>query len=144
MEMYAYGRWSTLRRLVSGHRKDVIGKIRGIVVEDHRVEVREIPDTVGIRAEREHNILHEKLIIKKVWARVVSLLLNKPTRERAFHCNVFRTLIAIRRTFCVIPHRGWSLELSLRRELKQRTVTVQMVLKEKAVLSAEKVAASDF
>ncbi|XP_049521685.1 histone-lysine N-methyltransferase SETMAR-like [Dermacentor silvarum] len=60
---------------------EMVLKIHGIVMEDRRVKVREIADIVGISAERIHNILHEKLQMKKVCARWVPRLLTIDQRR---------------------------------------------------------------
>lgn len=63
---------------------EMIEKIHGIVMEDRRMKVREIAEIVGISVDRVHNILHEKLQMKKLCARWVSRLLTidqKRTRK---------------------------------------------------------------
>ena len=65
---------------------DVVEKIHGIVMEDCRVKVCKMVESVGILTERVHNILHEKLQMKKLSARWVPRLLTvvqKP-RKRTF------------------------------------------------------------
>lgn len=50
--------------------------IRSLILEDRRIKVRETADIVGISTERVHNILHEKLAMKKLSSRWVPHLLN--------------------------------------------------------------------
>lgn len=56
--------------------KEMVEKNHGIILEDRRVKVREIVETVGISTERVHNILHGILEMKKVCARWVPKLLT--------------------------------------------------------------------
>ena len=44
---------------------EMIEKIHCIVMEDHRIMVREIVEIVGISVGAVHNILHEKLEMKR-------------------------------------------------------------------------------
>jgi len=63
---------------------DIVEKIHGMIMEDRRMKVREIAEAVGISTERVHNILHEKLHVKKLCARWVPRLLTldqKRTRK---------------------------------------------------------------
>jgi len=85
------------------HPADQVEKIHRIVMEDRRMKVLEIAETVGISTERLHNILHEKFHMKRLCARWVPRLLtsDQRARERKFRSSVWRSLIAIRRTFCV-------------------------------------------
>lgn len=55
---------------------DIVEKIHGMVMENRRMKVREIAEAVGISTERVHNILHEKLHVKKLCARWVPRLLT--------------------------------------------------------------------
>ena len=48
---------------------EMIKKIHPIVMEDHWIKVREIAEIVGISVGVVHNILHEKLEMKKMCAR---------------------------------------------------------------------------
>jgi [histone H3]-lysine36 N-dimethyltransferase SETMAR len=78
---FKHGRTSTKDEARPGRPSDVtnpemISKIHGIVLEDRRVKVREIAETVGISTERVHNILHQKLEMKKLCARWVPRLLT--------------------------------------------------------------------
>ncbi|XP_012063671.1 PREDICTED: histone-lysine N-methyltransferase SETMAR-like [Atta cephalotes] len=45
---------------------DIVKKIHGMIMENRRMKVREIAEAVGISTERVHNILHEKLHVKKL------------------------------------------------------------------------------
>jgi len=47
-----------------------------MVLDDWRMKVREIAETIGISKEREGYILHEELDMKKLCARWVPLLLT--------------------------------------------------------------------
>ena len=63
---------------------EMIEKIHRIVMEDRRIKVREIAEIVGISVRVVHNILHEKLKMKKMCARWVPRLLTinqKRTRK---------------------------------------------------------------
>lgn len=51
--------------------EETIEKIHNIIMEDRRVTVRDIAETVGISTERVYNILHERLQMKKLSARWV-------------------------------------------------------------------------
>jgi len=55
---------------------DIVEKIHGMIMENRRMKVREIAEAVGISTERVHNILHEKLHVKKLCARWVPRLLT--------------------------------------------------------------------
>lgn len=59
-------------------------------MKDQRVKVRKITETVGLSAERVHNILHEKLEINKLY--VYCWLSTKNLHERAFQRSVWRIL----------------------------------------------------
>lgn len=48
---------------------DIVEKIHCMVVEDRRMKMREIAEAVDISKERVHDILHEKLHIKKLCTR---------------------------------------------------------------------------
>jgi histone-lysine N-methyltransferase SETMAR len=88
-ECFKRGRISTQDEARSGRpfevtTTDIVEKIHGIVMEDHRVKVREIAEAVSISTERVHHILHEKLHMKKLCARWVPRLLtlnHKRTRK---------------------------------------------------------------
>ena len=45
--------------------KKIHGMIFHMIIENHRMKVREIAEAVGISMERVYNILHEKLYVKK-------------------------------------------------------------------------------
>ena len=64
------------RRPVEVTTTDIVEKIHGIVTEDRRVKVCEIAESVGISTERVHNILHEKLQMKKLSERWMPRLLT--------------------------------------------------------------------
>ena len=55
---------------------EMIAKIHRIVMDDRRMKVRDIAEIVGISVDRVHNILHEKLEMKKLCARWVPRLLT--------------------------------------------------------------------
>jgi len=55
---------------------DIVEKIHGMIMENRRMKVREIAEAVGISTERVHNILHEKLHVKKLCTRWVPRLLT--------------------------------------------------------------------
>ena len=62
----------------------MIAEIHRIVMEDHGIKVREIAEMIEISVGAVHNILHEKLEIKKMCARWVPRLLTidqKRTRK---------------------------------------------------------------
>lgn len=71
---------------------NIVEKIHGMIMENHRVKVREIAEAVGISTERVHNILHEKLLVKKLCAAGCrdSSFLIKNARERTFQRSVWR------------------------------------------------------
>ena len=47
-----------------------------MVLDDKKSKVREIAETTSISTEHVHNILHEHLHMKKLWARWVPRLLT--------------------------------------------------------------------
>lgn len=53
-------------------------------MEDRRVKVYEIAETVDISTEQTHNILHEKLHTKKLYARWVPRLLILDEKRTTF------------------------------------------------------------
>lgn len=53
-----------------------INNIHALVIGDRRLKVREIANEVNILTERVCNILHERLNMKKLFARWVPRLLN--------------------------------------------------------------------
>ncbi|CAK9827513.1 Histone-lysine N-methyltransferase SETMAR [Anthophora retusa] len=72
------------RRPVEITTSDIVEKIHGMIMENRRMKVREIAETVGISTERVHHILYEKLHVKKLCARWVPRLLTldqKRTRK---------------------------------------------------------------
>lgn len=75
------GRISTSDAERSGRPKEVVtpeivDKIHGMILDDRRMKVREVAETVGISTERVHHILHEYLDMKKLSARWVPRLLT--------------------------------------------------------------------
>ena len=50
---------------------EIIERIHRIVMEDHRMKMCEIAEIVGVSVGSVDNILHEKLEIKKMGARIV-------------------------------------------------------------------------
>jgi transposase len=54
----------------------IIEQVHDIVLDDRRMKLREIAETIGISKERVGYILHEELDMKKVCARWVPLLLT--------------------------------------------------------------------
>jgi hypothetical protein len=50
--------------------------VHDVVLDDRRMKVREIAETIGISKERVGYILHEELDMKKLCARWVPLLLT--------------------------------------------------------------------
>ena len=83
------GRTSTkdearLGRPVKATAAEMIEKMLRIVMENRRIQLREITKIVGISVSAVYNILHEKLEIKKICARWVPRLLTidqKRTRK---------------------------------------------------------------
>ena len=63
---------------------EMIEKIHRIFMEDRRIKVREIPEIVGISVGAVHNILYEKLEMKKTRARWVprSLTIDQKCRRK--------------------------------------------------------------
>ena len=45
---------------------EIIEKIHCIVIEDHRIKMRDIAEIVDILVDRVHNILHKELEIKNI------------------------------------------------------------------------------
>lgn len=52
---------------------EIIEKIHHIVMEDRRIKMHDIAEIVGISVDRVHNILHEKLGMKKLCARLLTI-----------------------------------------------------------------------
>lgn len=61
-------------------------KVHEIVINDWRVKVNDISETVGISIERLHNILRTHLDVKKLSVWLVSLLLTLYTRVYSEEC----------------------------------------------------------
>ena len=61
---------------------EMIDKIHDMVLSDRRIKVREIVEATGISQVTVFSILHEKLDVKQIWARWVSLLLSENKRNR--------------------------------------------------------------
>ena len=60
-----------------------------MIMENRQMKVREIAEAVDISTETVHNILHEKLHVKKLCARWVPRLLTLENAcERTFQCSV--------------------------------------------------------
>jgi len=55
---------------------DIVEKIHDMIIENRRMKVHEIAEAVGISTKRVHNILHEKLHVKKLCAWWVPQLLT--------------------------------------------------------------------
>ncbi|XP_018053801.1 PREDICTED: histone-lysine N-methyltransferase SETMAR-like, partial [Atta colombica] len=55
---------------------DIVEKIHSMIMENRRMKVRKIAEAVVISTKRVHNILHEKLHVKKLCARWVPRLLT--------------------------------------------------------------------
>jgi hypothetical protein len=55
---------------------EIIEKVHDMVLDDRRMKVREISETIGISKERVRYILHEELNMKKLCARWVPRLLT--------------------------------------------------------------------
>jgi histone-lysine N-methyltransferase SETMAR len=55
---------------------EIIEQVHDIVLDDRRMKVREIAETIGISKERVGYILHEELDMKKLCARWVPRLLT--------------------------------------------------------------------
>ena len=75
------GRTSTSDTERSGRPKEVVtpeivDKIHGMILDDRRMKGRQMAEAVGISTEREHQILHEYLEMKKLSARWVPRLLT--------------------------------------------------------------------
>jgi hypothetical protein len=55
---------------------EIIEQVHDMILDDRRMKVREIAETIAISKERVGYILHEKLEMKKLCARWVPLLLT--------------------------------------------------------------------
>lgn len=55
---------------------DMVKKKHGIVMEDHKVKVCEIAESVGISTELVHNILHETLHMEKTECETGALIVD--------------------------------------------------------------------
>lgn len=67
---------------------ETIEKIHDMVMEDRKLKVRDIAETLGISYDRVHNILHEYLHMRKLSARWVPRLLTiDHKRERVNLCK---------------------------------------------------------
>lgn len=60
---------------------ETIEEVHDIVLDNRRVKVREIAETVGISEERVRNILHKELGMRKLCARWVPHLLNADQKQ---------------------------------------------------------------
>ena len=68
---------------------EITEQVHDMVLDDRRMKVREIAETIGISKERVGYILHEELDMKKLCARWVPRLLTadqKRTRLKIVHC----------------------------------------------------------
>ena len=63
-------------------RLDIVEKIHGMIMKNRRMKVREIAEVVGISTERVHNILHEKLHVKKLGAAIAYSRLKMHAKGR--------------------------------------------------------------
>lgn len=75
--------------------EEMVNKIHDIVLADHRVKIREIAEIANISTERVHNILREKLGMRKLSARWVPRLLTVEQKRNCVttseHClNMFK------------------------------------------------------
>jgi len=55
---------------------EIIEQVHDMVLDDRRMKVREIAETIGISKEHVGYILHEELDVKKLWAKWVPRLLT--------------------------------------------------------------------
>ena len=81
-------------RPVEATTPEKIKQIHRNFMEDRRIKVREIAEIVGISVGAVHNILHEKLEMKKMCARRVPRLLNidqkRPRKDISEQCLTMR------------------------------------------------------
>jgi transposase len=83
---------------------EIIGQVHDMVVDDRRMKVREIAETIGISKERVGYILHEELDMKKLCARWLPRLLTadqKRTCVKKSLNSAWSVLTKIKLIFCV-------------------------------------------
>ncbi|XP_026828418.1 histone-lysine N-methyltransferase SETMAR-like [Ooceraea biroi] len=86
-------------RPVEATTPEIIDKIHDMVMGDRRVKIREIASAMGISSERVHNILHQHLGMKKLFARWVPRLL---TVDQKRNCLFQRNPRDFRRRFVIV------------------------------------------
>jgi len=73
--------------------EEIVGKIHNLVLEDRRLKVRELAESVNISTERVFHVLHEILCMRKLSARWVPRLLSVDNKRDRL--NISTTCLAL-------------------------------------------------
>ncbi|XP_066259614.1 protein GVQW3-like [Euwallacea similis] len=86
---------------------EIVDKIHGTILDDRKMKVREVAEAVFISTERVHNILHEYLDMKKLYAQWMQRLLTLDhKRSRVTISRVFSDIqLQFERVFTLFCNR---------------------------------------